>query len=113
MRDLPVDLAKSIYRRQYWDSVRADDLPPVLRYAVFDAAVNSGTQQAVKWLQRAIGAKDDGVIGSQTLAIARAAKPDFALRRMLGARLQFMTDLKTWQVFGRGWARRVADLMQT
>ena len=113
MRDLPVDLAKSIYRRQYWDSVRADELPPALRYAVFDAAVNSGTQQAVKWLQRAIGAKDDGVIGSQTLAIARAAKPDFALRRMLGARLQFMTDLKTWQVFGRGWARRVADLMQT
>lgn len=113
MRDLPVDLAKSIYRRQYWDSVHADDLPSALRYAVFDAAVNSGHSQAIKWLQRAIGADDDGVLGGKTLAMARAAQPDFALRRMVGARLQFMTDLKTWPVFGRGWARRIADLVQS
>lgn len=113
MRDLPVDVAKGIYRRQYWDSVRADELPPAMRYAVFDAAVNSGTAQAIKWLQRAIGADDDGVIGGQTIAMARAAHPDFALRRMVGARLQFMTDLKTWQVFGRGWARRIAEVLQS
>jgi lysozyme family protein len=80
---------------------------------VFDAAVNSGPRQAIKWLQRAVGASDDGVIGGQTLAMARAAQPDFAAKRMLGERLQFMTDLKTWPVFGRGWARRIADMLQT
>jgi len=112
MRDFPADRAKVIYRRQYWDAVKADELPPGLRYPVFDAAVNSGTKQAIKWLQRAIGATDDGVIGGQTLAMARAAQPDFAARRMLGERLQFMTDLKTWQVFGRGWARRIAEMLQ-
>lgn len=112
MRDLPVSLAKSIYRRQYWDAIRADELPPTLRYAVFDATVNSGASQAIKWLQRAIGADDDGVLGGKTLAMARAAHPDFTLRRMLGERLQFMTDLKTWPAFGRGWARRIATLAQ-
>lgn len=112
MRDFPVDMAKAIYWRQYWVPIKADDLPPAIRYAVFDAAVNSGAKQAVKWLQRAIGVNDDGVVGPQTMTFARAANPDFVLRRMLGDRLQFMTDLKTWQAFGRGWARRIAEVLQ-
>ncbi len=113
MRDFPVDMAKAIYWRQYWVPIKADDLPPAIRYAVFDAAVNSGAKQAVKWLQRAIGVNDDGVVGPQTMTFARAANPDFVLRRMLGERLQFMTDLKTWQAFGRGWARRIAEVLQS
>lgn len=113
MRDFPQVAAKHIYRKSYWDSVRADELPPAIRYAVFDAAVNSGPTQAVKWLQRAVGASDDGRIGPQTLTMARAAQPDFAARRMLAQRLKFMTDLKTWPHFSRGWARRVADLLET
>ena len=112
MRDMPVAVAKGIYHRQYWAPIRADELPPALRYAVFDAAVNSGNAQAIKWLQRAIGATDDGRIGPQTLTLARAAHPDAALRRMLAQRLKFMTDLKVWPSFSRGWARRVADLME-
>ncbi len=112
MRVLPVEMAKDIYRRQYWTAVQAEELPPALRYAVFDAAVNSGAQQAIKWLQASVGASVDGRIGAQTLTMARAAAPDFALRRMLALRLKFMTDLKAWPAFSRGWARRVADLLE-
>lgn len=113
MRDLPVSLAQTIYRRQYWDAVRADDLPPALRYAVFDAAVNSGVEQAVKWLQRAIGATADGIVGPQTIAMARAVHPDFVKRRMLAQRLVFMTNLPQWPQFSRGWARRVAEILES
>lgn len=112
MRSLPASLAQTIYRREYWDAVRADDLPPALRYAVFDAAVNSGVKQAVKWLQRAIGATDDGIVGPQTITMARAAQPDFVKRRMLAQRLVFMTNLPTWPQFSRGWARRVAEILE-
>lgn len=111
MLNFPAEDAKRIYRRQYWDAVRAEDLPPALRYPVFDAAVNSGNKQAVKWLQRAIGVDDDGIVGPQTLTAARAANPDFAARRMLGMRLSFMSSLATWPAFSRGWARRIADLL--
>ncbi len=111
MRDLPVGVAKEIYRRQYWHLVRADDLPELLRYDVFDAAVNSGTGQAARWLQRALGVADDGRIGPVTLAAARNANAEAIKRRMLAQRLRFMTDLSTWGSFGRGWARRIADLM--
>ena len=113
MRELPLDLAKRIYKDRYWDAVRADELPEAVRYTVFDAAVNSGPRQAIRWLQRAVGVRDDGVIGPITLSAVRATDPQALLRRILSARLRFMTDLPTWPAFGRGWARRIADLMET
>ena len=112
MKSLPVDVAKAIYKKQYWDSVRADDLPPAIRYHVFDAAVNSGVGQAAKWLQRAVGVPDDGQVGPMTCNAARAAPPDAVIRRMNANRLRFMTDLKNWPSFSRGWARRIADLLE-
>jgi lysozyme family protein len=112
MRDLTVTTAKSIYRKDYWDAVRAEDLPPVIRYAVFDAAVNSGVGQSTRWLQRALGVADDGRIGPLTIAAATMAEPDVLLRKMLSQRLKFMTSLSNWPSFSRGWARRIADLME-
>lgn len=112
MRDLSVDTAKAIYRKDYWNPVQAEKLPSVLRYAVFDAAVNSGVAQSAKWLQRAVGVTADGVIGNQTLAAVSNHDPDVILRKILAERLQFMTDLNTWASFGRGWARRIASLMR-
>lgn len=112
MRDFPVDMAKAIYRRDYWDAVKADQLPAVVRYAVFDAAVNSGVRQSVRWLQRAVGAAEDGVIGPRTLALVNAADPHKLKDKLLGVRLKFMTDLPAWQAFGKGWARRIASLLE-
>lgn len=112
MRELPMDLAKRIYKDRYWDAVRAEELPEAVRYAVFDAAVNSGPRQAALWLQRAVGVKDDGIIGPKTLAAVRAADPERLLRQMLAQRLRFMAGLPNWPAFGRGWARRIADLME-
>jgi lysozyme family protein len=113
MRDFPVDLAKAIYRRDYWDAVKADQLPEAVRYAVFDAAVNSGVRQAVKWLQRAVGAVDDGVIGPKTLELVANANAHQLKGAMLGDRLEFMTNLPTWPAFGKGWARRIAGILET
>jgi lysozyme family protein len=111
MQSLPVDVAKAIYRRDYWDAVHADELPGDLRYEVFDAAVNSGVSQSIKWLQRALGVTDDGVIGPKTIAAARAHDVQSLRAKLLGVRLQFMTNLPTWPSFGKGWARRIASLL--
>lgn len=111
MRDLPQDIAKKIYRSTYWDSVRADELPAGVRYAVFDAAVNSGPGQSIRWLQRALGVADDGKLGPITLAAANQQDPDALRMKMLAQRLLFMTNLSTWSSFGKGWARRIASLM--
>lgn len=108
MRTLTRDEAKRIYRADYWEPVCADDLPPQVRYDVFDGAVNSGVKQSVKWLQRAAGVTDDGIIGPKTLAAVHATAPDRVAKRYNGHRLRFMKDLKNWPSFSRGWAERIA-----
>lgn len=106
---LTLDRAKEIYRRDYWDRIQGDQLPAWIAGQVFDAAVNSGVRQAGMWLQQAVGARPDGIIGAQTIATARRADPGTAVARFNALRLQFMTDLPTWPRFGRGWARRIAS----
>lgn len=108
MRLLPRETAAAIYRARYWSDVRADELPDLLRFEVFDAAVNSGVPQAVKWLQRAVGAVDDGVLGPATIAAALGAVPWRAAVSLNAERLALMASLGTWTRFGRGWARRIA-----
>ena len=108
MRDFTQDDAMAIYDRLYWMKVSADELPEAVRFDVFDAAVNSGPRQAIKWLQRALDVQDDGVIGAQTLTAAKAADGAKLAAKFNGYRLMFMTDLPTWSSFGKGWARRIA-----
>lgn len=112
MQDLPVDLAKRIYFEEYWKPVRADELPPAVRYALFDSAVNSGVGQATKWLQRALGVADDGALGPKTLAAANAANPESLRARIMAQRLRFLTNLDTFGAFGRGWTRRCCDILE-
>lgn len=111
MRDMPKARAQAIYRAKYWDAVQADKLPESLRFEVFDAAVNSGPAQAVRWLQQAVGAMPDGKLGPMTLQAATLADA-LAPARFNGIRLEFMAGLSTWSSFGKGWARRVAGNLQ-
>lgn len=113
MKDMPIGFAQKIARQEYWDKVRAEELPPLVRYAVFDAAYHSGVGTAVRWLQQAVGATPDGVLGPKTLAAVHELNPDGVLRRMLGKRLGAMTSMSGWPSFSRGWARRVATLLET
>lgn len=111
MKDLPVDFAKDIYKKSYWNSVRADEVVPPLRYSLFDAAVNSGPERAIKWLQEALGLEADGKFGPNTMKHLEQANPYAVEARMIGLRLMFMTDLSNWRSFNRGWAKRIAALL--
>ena len=109
MKEFPLDLAKKIYRTTYWDAVRAEDCPADVRFDLFDAAVNSGPAQAVKWIQRAVGVADDGKIGPKTLLALKMTNGPATAARFNGHRLAFLASLPTWATFGRGWARRMAS----
>lgn len=106
--------AKTIYRRDFWDRAQCDKLHPDIAFDLFDGAVNSGIGQAIRWLQRAVGVADDGVVGPLTLASINRENDTSAIRaRYSGHRLDFMTRLSTWDVFGKGWARRIASNLQS
>lgn len=108
MRDFPVEMAKKIAKAQYWDAVRAEELPAAIRFDVFDTAYNSGVKQTVKLLQRAVGVPDDGVLGRQTMTAVGAQKPFSIAMRFNAERLDFLTGLATFGSFGKGWTRRIA-----
>jgi lysozyme family protein len=112
IKNLTLDAAKDIYKRDYWDRAQCDKLPPQVAYLLFDAAVNSGIGQATRFLQRAVNLADDGVIGPMTLAAVGRLDAEVISARFLGQRLEFMTKLTTWDTFGKGWARRIADQLK-
>lgn len=106
----PAEVA-TIYRTQYADKVRFNDLPLGVDYVVFDGAVNSGPAQSVKWLQRAVGVEADGVIGNVTLhAVADFPDHDLLIELMCERRMAFLRSLRTWKTFGRGWTSRVQQV---
>lgn len=112
MKDLPLPKAEYIYTCEYWTPVKAYQLPEVLRFAMFDAAVNSGVYQASLWLQRAAKVTDDGVIGPMTLNMVNAANPYEILMDIIAQRQIFMTHLPQWDEFGRGWITRTSGLLK-
>jgi lysozyme family protein len=88
IRNLTREEAIEIYRQNYWAKV-PDALPDGLRWMVFDAAVNHGASRALTWL-----------------------KTHPTLEAFTAVRLRFYASLSTWDAFGKGWARRVAHVLE-
>ncbi|TWG93582.1 putative secretion activating protein [Luteimonas sp. J16] len=108
IKNLTRDQAVEIYRRDFWEAAKCDRLPPAVGFQLLDGAVNSGIPQATRWLQRAVGVADDGILGPVTLAAIRAADPNDLVLLFNAQRIEFMTRLSTWAVHGAGWMRRIA-----
>jgi lysozyme family protein len=110
MRALTPELIGPMYKQIYWDKIKGDDLPAGLDYVVFDAAVNSGPSRAAKWLQSAVGAVPDGIIGPATLRAVQSHLVADLIATYQATRLEFLKNLATWDTFGKGWGRRVAEV---
>ena len=108
LHPLPKATAQRIAGKSYWQAIHGDQLPRAVAWQLVDAAYNHGNRQAVKFLQRAIGANADGLIGPRTLAAVKAMEQNDILLRFNAERLEFYTNLRTWQTFGKGWSRRIA-----
>jgi lysozyme family protein len=89
VRQITREEAAQIYRQRYWEPLKLQDANPALQLAAFDAAVNHGVGQALTFLARCEG--------------------DW--RRLIALRITFYTNLRIFDTFGRGWMRRMADLL--
>ncbi len=97
-----------IYKSLYFDGTKCGQLPTWMAIALFDAAVNSGPETAIRWLQEAVGVVVDGMIGIQTIAAVSSIKPLKVLREFHARRVfNFMEQTDEVPLFGLGWARRV------
>jgi lysozyme family protein len=106
--NLTAEQAKGIYYQDWWLEGGMDSFPLSLGYQLFDAAINHGMRAATKMLQRAVGAQDDGQIGPLTKGLIGKMEIGDLMLNFLSERLTFMTNVSTWDDYGKGWARRIA-----
>lgn len=107
IKDLPLDTAKAIAKKFYWDPYQCDQFDPRIGLNVFDAAYNGG--HPAQWLQAAAGVDQDGVIGAITIAAVRALDPMTVIARFTSSRISYYTSLDAeWPIFGRGWMVRLS-----
>ena len=106
MKNIKIGDVRIIYKENYWDKVKGDDLPSGVDFCVFDWAVNSGVSRASKALQKIIGAKADGVIGPNTLKAVESADSEVIIQQLTEAREDFYKRLSTFDTFGKGWLNR-------
>lgn len=106
-------LAATYYQATYWRPAGCEAAPEILKFDLFDMAVNQGVTSAIKALQHAVGALEDGSLGPMTLQAVAAMLPVRLLFRFEAARLVHYAEVSDAQLlaFGRGWLRRVATNM--
>ena len=114
--NITVERAKEIYKRDYWDRCKCDQLPDCLSVAVFDFAVNSGTNRAIMLLQKALDVTVDGIIGNQTIGAANRLNPRKTLEKYIDLRTDFIMNIvkkkPDQQCFLRGWTNRIKRVQQ-
>lgn len=109
MKELTLDIAKSIYRKSYWEAAGCDYYPWPLSLYVFDCAVNQGPDPAKKMLQRALSTVQDGVIGQATRRLA-AKSNNWHWARFLAYRAIRYYSTRNFDRFGEGWLTRLFQL---
>ena len=123
MRDLEVEFAVHIYRVDYWDVLRLDEVSSKYVAAeLFDTAVNMGPPAAAGIVQRACrlmgdhNLKVDGVLGKKTLGAINSLLPRYEahLYHCLNG-YQFIRYVELFEAnpaerraFIKGWMRRLS-----
>ncbi len=102
--------AKSLYKKNYWDTAYCNEIPKELRAIHLDTAINMGVHAAISILQEAGGTSKDGIFGPKTKAAARDVTVDnYAFRRAIRY-LNIIGDNETLAKYSTGWSRRLVDI---
>ena len=116
IKELTVERAKELYKRDYWDRYRTGDLPDRLRHIYVDMCINMGGGRAIKILQEACNSKNsnkidvDGGMGPMTIKAATSVE-EFRLRAF---RVLYYAELimkkPNLEKFWVGWFRRSCEV---
>lgn len=111
IENLTADDARAIYRRDYWNPIKGDQLPWPLCFFVFDCAINQGCDAragyaAQKLLQKALDVAQDGILGTATMARAAKSGPYHAARFMAFRAMRYQ-GTRNYDIYGAGWLTRI------
>lgn len=114
VRNLTLDGAMNVYFTNYWLRGKCDKLPYPVSLIHFDGCVNHGIGRANKFLQRAVGVIDDGVIGPITLRKINETDPAVLIESVADQRSDFYHAIvkrdPSQGIFLKGWMRRINEV---
>ncbi|MEA5426803.1 glycoside hydrolase family 108 protein [Arcicella lustrica] len=121
----PKDLArlalndvKPIYKTYYWNVVKGDKIHnQAIAEFLTDFVVNSGaSKNKVLQLQKAMGIKQDGIFGTQTIKAINKQNPKVLFKKLYSFRVNFYKKIcandRTQLKFFKGWINRISLLEQ-
>ena len=114
-RNLSLESAKEIYRKEYWNPCQGDAIKSQLvAELLFDSAVNMGVSQAIKLAQIAAGLDVDGVLGGATMQALNESDPaTFAAAFTLAKITRYLALVKKnrkLEKYFYGWVRRTLEV---
>lgn len=117
VRNLTEDEARAIYTDRYIARPGFNRiLNASLMGLIVDCGINHGRKRASKWLQKAVGVTQDGVLGPISIAAINDADGATLYRKVLAHRCRFFGRIITRDpsqaVFAAGWNARVAEFIE-
>lgn len=112
LKTIGEDEVNTIYHRLYWQKAGCEHLAKPLSLMHFDAAVNHGVAQALKFLQEAVGATIDGEWGPETKAKTKTANQSQTIASYRNIRRNHYLTRPHFPTFGKGWLKRLTTIYQ-
>lgn len=112
IKTLTKEQAAEIYWNEYWNAVKAEELPKGLGEIVCNIGVNTGKGNASHWLQNALKITSDGVIGLNTIKAANASNAKETQERLLVHLEEYYRSISKGKNkrFLKGWLNRTKSL---
>lgn len=104
-------IAKQIYKEEYWSLIKGDQLPKNVANAILSMALTDGPQDSIKFIQKMLGVQPvSGVMGPITMAKiwekSKTGDADFA-RAILNKQIDRYQNDEQAATYGKGWTNRV------
>lgn len=115
IRNLTEADARKFYRERYFDQTNFGQVHSLVLPLLIDCAVNHGRSRASKWFQKAVGAKQDGVVGPKTLAAAEHVPGTVVYLNICAYRVRFYGAIvgrdHSQAEYISGWNNRAAKFI--
>jgi uncharacterized protein (TIGR02594 family) len=110
---MSTDTLAKIVTKNYWLTTSANKFGQAYASFILDTALEHGPQKTRLMMQRAVDAKDDGIIGPKTIAAIKAKAPKDFINAMIAQRTVEFKKKADWDVKFPDWHKRLSDLRDT